>query len=131
MQALLYQFICDHYNDLKSFYELYRCVLVQHQDGFFFLLSAGNTLQSRKLPKTGKSTLAMCLCYALLPDRKVLDIHPISEVQDSHSVGIDFMTGIVNPAYDYAYIVLDITTRFNTRLLAGVHVSIKDGQVDF
>lgn len=27
----------------------------------------------------GKSTLVMCLDYALLPDRKVLDIRPISD----------------------------------------------------
>jgi chromosome partition protein MukE len=49
---VLYQFLCDHYEDLRSFYEKYQCSLVQHPDGFFFLLSQGEVLRSRLLPKT-------------------------------------------------------------------------------
>jgi chromosome partition protein MukE len=49
---VLYQFLCDHYEDLRSFYEKYQCSLVQHPDGFFFLLSQGDVLRSRLLPKT-------------------------------------------------------------------------------
>ena len=49
---VLYQFLCDHYEDLRSFYEKYQCSLVQHPDGFFFLLSQGDILRSRLLPKT-------------------------------------------------------------------------------
>jgi len=33
----------------------------------------------------GKSTLTMCLAYAQLPDRRVLDIRPISDLQDPHN----------------------------------------------
>lgn len=79
----------------------------------------------------GKSTLAMCLCYALLPDRKVLDVRPISEIQDSHLSGIDFMTSLINPSYNYAYVVLDITSKNESRMLAGIHVSVKDGRGEF
>lgn len=80
---------------------------------------------------TGKSSLAICLCYALLPDRKVLDIRPISNVEDPHAAGIDFMTTLINPDYGYAYAILDIATRQEKRLLAGIHVSIKGGHGEF
>jgi chromosome condensin MukBEF ATPase and DNA-binding subunit MukB len=79
----------------------------------------------------GKSTLAMCLGYALLPDRKVLDIRAISEVLDPHAAGLDFITSLIATNYGYAYVVLDISTRHNTRLIAGINVSIKDGRGEF
>lgn len=79
----------------------------------------------------GKSTLAMCLGYALLPDRKVLDIKPISEVQDPHAAGLDLLASLIDDAYGYAYVVLDISTRLGTRLIAGIHVSLKDGRGEF
>jgi len=75
----------------------------------------------------GKSTFATCLGYALLPDKKVLNIQPISEIQDAHAVGLDFLAGLVNPDYRHAYVVLDITTRLDTRLIAGIHISVKEG----
>lgn len=49
---VLYQFLCDHYEELRLFYERYQCSLVQHPDGFFFLLSQGGILPSRLMPKT-------------------------------------------------------------------------------
>ena len=79
----------------------------------------------------GKSTLAMCLGYALLPDRKVLDIRPISEVQDPHTAGIDLLASLIDDKYGYAYVVLDISTRLETRLIGGIHVSIKNGRGEF
>lgn len=79
----------------------------------------------------GKSTLAMCLGYALLPDRKVLDIKPISEVQDPHAAGLDFLATLIDDKYGYAYVALDISTRLETRLIAGIHVSLKDGRGEF
>jgi len=48
----LYQFMCNYFEDLKSFYEKYQCVLIQHPDGFFVLLSHGGILKTRILPKT-------------------------------------------------------------------------------
>ena len=48
----LYQFLCEHFEELKSFYEKYQCTLVQHPDGFFFLLSNGGVLKTKLLPKT-------------------------------------------------------------------------------
>jgi chromosome partition protein MukE len=49
---VLYQFLCANYEELRSFYERYQCSLVQHPDGFFFLLSQGSILPSRLMPKT-------------------------------------------------------------------------------
>ncbi|MDX9958625.1 MAG: SbcC/MukB-like Walker B domain-containing protein [Spirochaetia bacterium] len=76
----------------------------------------------------GKSTLTMCLAYAQLPDRRVLDIHPISDLQDPHNAGKDTLLGRINPNYGYAYVVLDILTRHGTRLLAGIHAQGEDGR---
>ncbi len=47
-----YQFICDHYQELQAFYTRYGCNLVQHPDGFFYLLSNGGILPTRLMPKT-------------------------------------------------------------------------------
>ena len=76
----------------------------------------------------GKSTLVMCLDYALLPDRKVLDIRPISDVQDPHQAGMDTLLARINPAYGYAYVVLDVQTRHGQRLLAGIHARGENGR---
>lgn len=45
-----YQFLIENYIPLKKFYEGYGCNLVQHQDGFFFLLSQGSIIRSKLLP---------------------------------------------------------------------------------
>jgi chromosome partition protein MukE len=45
-----YQFLCDHYDDLTQFYKGYGCNLVQHPDGFFFLLAQNSMLRTRLLP---------------------------------------------------------------------------------
>lgn len=79
----------------------------------------------------GKSTLTMCLGYALLPDRDALDIRPISEVKDARKVGIDTLAESIDPRYGYGYVVLDISTRVGTRLLAGVFVEAVDGKAKF
>lgn len=47
----LYQFVIDHFDEFKSFYQGYQCELVQHPDGFFFLLSKGGLIPSKILPK--------------------------------------------------------------------------------
>lgn len=78
----------------------------------------------------GKSTLVMCLDYALLPDRKALDIRPISELQDPHTVGTDSLATRINPDYGYAYVALDLLTRHGTRVLVGIHVRLEDGRSD-
>ena len=79
----------------------------------------------------GKSTLTMCLGYALLPDRKALDIRPISEVKDTRKAGIDMLAESIDPRYDYAYVALDVTTRTGGRLIAGIYVEKVDGRADF
>lgn len=76
----------------------------------------------------GKSTLVMCLDYALLPDRKVLDIRPISDLQDPHKAGTDTLLARINPAYGYAYVVFDVQTRHGQRLLAGIHARGEEGR---
>jgi|GEM_PF-3521173 len=76
----------------------------------------------------GKTTLALCLANALLPDRQVLDIQPISEVRDNQSAGTDVLAGKIDPASDYAYVVLDISARDDTRLLAGIFAVKADGR---
>lgn len=76
----------------------------------------------------GKSTLTMCLAYALLPDRRVLDIRPISDLQDPHNAGKDSLLGRISPNYGYSYVVLDILTRHGNRLIAGIHAQGEDGR---
>lgn len=79
----------------------------------------------------GKSTLTMCLGYALLPDRKALDIRPISEVKDARKAGVDMLAESIDPRYGYAYVALDITTRAGGRLVAGIYVEQVDGRAEF
>lgn len=79
----------------------------------------------------GKSTLIMCLDYAILPDRRALDIRPVSDLHDSQSAGIDSLAGRIDPRYGYAYVVLDITTRDRQRLIAGIHAEPVDGRATF
>ena len=80
---------------------------------------------------TGKSTLLMCLTYALLPDRRTLDIRPISQLEDTHLAGQDTLVGRIAEDYGYAYVILDITTRHAQRLLAGIHVQSIEGRTSF
>lgn len=75
----------------------------------------------------GKSTLIMALDYALLPDRRALNIRSVSDLEDAHTAGIDPMLGRIDEHYGYAYVVLDITTRHNERLIAGIYVEPVDG----
>lgn len=79
----------------------------------------------------GKSTLTMCLGYALLPDRKALDIRPISEVKDARKAGVDMLAESIDPRYGYAYVALDISTRAGGRLIAGIYVEQVDGRAEF
>ncbi len=79
----------------------------------------------------GKSTLTMCLGYALLPDRKALDIRPISEVKDARKAGVDMVAESIDPRYGYAYVALDITTRTGGRLVAGIYAEQVDGRAEF
>lgn len=79
----------------------------------------------------GKSTLVMCLDYALLPDRKVLDVRPISDLQDPHQAGIDSLAARIDPKLGYAYVALDITGRRGVRVIAGIHVRAEDGRGEF
>ena len=76
----------------------------------------------------GKSTLAMCLNYALLPDRNLLDIRPISDMQDPHRAGIDPLGARIDPGVGYAYVVLEVLDRRGKRAVVGVHVSLEDGR---
>lgn len=46
----LYQFLCDHYADMTQFYRGYGCNLIQHPDGFFFLLAQDSMIRTRLLP---------------------------------------------------------------------------------
>lgn len=45
-----YQFLIDNFDELRSFYQGYQCELVQHPDGFFYLLSRGGLIPTRLLP---------------------------------------------------------------------------------
>lgn len=46
-----YQFLIDNFDELKRFYSGYQSELVQHPDGFYFLLSKGGLIPTRLLPK--------------------------------------------------------------------------------
>lgn len=48
---ILYQYLCENNISLKPFYDAYECQLVQHQDGFFFLLPKGSIIKTRVLSK--------------------------------------------------------------------------------
>ncbi|MDP3210097.1 hypothetical protein [Methylotenera sp.] len=79
----------------------------------------------------GKSTLVMLLDYAILPDRRSLDIKPITDFQDASSVGTDSLVSRIDPAYGYAYVILSITGRDGKDLIAGIHVESVDGRAHF
>lgn len=79
----------------------------------------------------GKSTLVMCMDYAILPDKRAMEIRPISSVKDVHSAGIDALTSRIDPSYGYAYVVLWITGIKGEQLIAGIHVSTVDGHAHF
>lgn len=79
----------------------------------------------------GKSTLIMAIDYAILPDRRALNIRPISDLHDAQNSGVDSVMGRLNPDYGYAYVALDITTRHGDRLIAGIHVEPLDGRAKF
>lgn len=54
--------------------------------------------------------------------------HDISDVQDPHQAGMDTLLARINPAYGYAYVVLDVQTRHGQRLLAGIHARGENGR---
>ena len=76
----------------------------------------------------GKSTIAMCLCFALLPDHRTLNVRPISDVEDSHQAGVDSLSARVDPLVGFGYVVLDITATNGERIVAGIHVGTEDGR---
>lgn len=76
----------------------------------------------------GKSTIAMCLCFALLPDHRTLNVRPISDVEDSHQARVDSLSARVDPLVGFGYVVLDITAANGERIVAGIHVGIEDGR---
>lgn len=76
----------------------------------------------------GKSTIAMCLCFALLPDHRTLNVRPISDVEDSHQAGVDSLSARVDPLVGFGYVVLDITASNGERIVAGIHVRVEDGR---
>lgn len=45
-----YQFVIDNFDEMMSFYKGYQCDLVQHPDGFFYLMSKGGLIPTRLLP---------------------------------------------------------------------------------
>lgn len=79
----------------------------------------------------GKSTLVMCMDYAILPDRRTMEIRPISDVQDMRNAGTDTLAARIDPAYGYAYVVMGITGINGKQLIAGIHVSTVDGHAHF
>lgn len=82
-------------------------------------------------PGAGKSTVAMLLCYALMPDRRTMDIKAISGVQDPHRVGVDQVAGRVDPLVGFAYVVLDLQDARGNRVVAGLHVRVVEARAEF
>lgn len=79
-------------------------------------------------PGAGKSTIAMCLCFALLPDHRTLNVRPISDVEDSHQAGVDSLAARIDPLIGFGYVVLDIKAANGDRIVAGIHVRVEDGR---
>jgi chromosome partition protein MukE len=50
-ELVLYEFCTQHYDELKDFYTRFECQMVQHPDGFFYLLPRGNLIATRRLSK--------------------------------------------------------------------------------
>ncbi len=50
-ELVLYEFCTQYYEELKEFYARFECQMVQHPDGFFYLLPRGSLISTRKLPK--------------------------------------------------------------------------------
>jgi chromosome partition protein MukE len=46
-----YEFVTHNFDDLESFYANYGCKLVQHPDGFYFLLPRSGLIPARQLSK--------------------------------------------------------------------------------
>lgn len=82
-------------------------------------------------PGAGKSTVAMLLCYALMPDRRAMDIKFISGVQDAHRAGVDQVAGRVDPLVGFAYVALDMQDHRDRRVVAGLHVRVADARAEF
>ena len=78
----------------------------------------------------GKSTIGMCLCFALLPDNRTLNVRPISDVEDTHQAGIDPLAARIDPEVGFGYVVLDITSNNAKRIVVGIHVRVVDGRAD-
>jgi chromosome condensin MukBEF ATPase and DNA-binding subunit MukB len=72
----------------------------------------------------GKSTLAIALIYALLPDRKALNVRPISDIKDASVERQDSLMGRIDPELGYAYVAMDISARNGKRLIAGIHLGM-------
>ena len=79
-------------------------------------------------PGAGKTTFAFCLAYALLPDRKIMDIKPVSDLNNAQQVGLDSLAGKIDPSVGFAYVAMDIITRTGGRLVIGIHVRVTDGR---
>jgi energy-coupling factor transporter ATP-binding protein EcfA2 len=82
-------------------------------------------------PGAGKSTVAMLLCYALMPDRSQVEIKFISGVQDARRIGVDNLAGRIDPRAGYAYVLLDMQSKSGARVVAGLHVRVIDSQASF
>ncbi|MGE5492357.1 MAG: hypothetical protein ACM31P_13830 [Actinomycetota bacterium] len=78
----------------------------------------------------GKSTFAMALIYALMPDRRVLNVRPISDIKDPSMERQDSLFGRIDPETGYAYVAFDISARDKRRLIAGVHFETRQNRVD-
>lgn len=47
-----YEFVTQNYDELQEFYRRYGCTLLQHPDGFFFMIVKNGRLRTRLLPKS-------------------------------------------------------------------------------
>lgn len=45
-----YEFIAHNFEEIERFYLAYQCRIVQHPDGFFYLLPRGDLIPTRNLP---------------------------------------------------------------------------------
>lgn len=47
-----HEYVSQHFEDMERFYASYGCRLIQHPDGFFFLLTRGGLMPVRTLPRS-------------------------------------------------------------------------------
>lgn len=73
-------------------------------------------------PGGGKTTLLRTVCYALLPDARMMHVREISNLGASQADDIEAILGAISPQYGYAIVALDLVTGGGGRTVLGIQI---------